>query len=569
MLYRTLYTSFITTCLMIPFSFSSIAGFAQVPVPELVKDIRAGSSQGIEKFNNVGMLDSLLLFTANDGISGEEPYVTNGTPAGTRLLKDIRSGAQSSIPTGTNADNFSGFAILNGKAIFAANNGSIGIELWMTDGTEAGTVVLKDIVPGASGSDPRDFYTWNGRLLFTAATPELGRELWISDGTTAGTILLKDIYTALAGTGSNPSEFVAWGDSVFFTATAHDTGRELWVTDGTPAGTQLFRNIAVETAWWISLLNSNPAGLAVFNNKLYFSAAGDGGNDRELWVSDGTAAGTQLLKNINTAPESGSLPQEFTVFNNQLFFRANDGNKGTELWVTDGTASGTRLVKDLVPGATGSDPTNFFVFNQRLVFAAYNALFGYFTWWISDGTSGGTEMYNVLYPNLLFGASNTLRPTVVGTHAFLPASPHGAPAGSVYDFRLFMIDPQWEATPLLPISWNQNAQIPTRNGLHPLRNHLLFRGNYLSSISAELYHVDIAPFVQLTATWTGSAGSNWHDPANWSTGKVPDAQTLVIINPGSAPCIVSAADAHAKSINVAALAEFRVINGRQLLLSGR
>src|SRR5690606_7305836 len=87
-------------------------------------------------------------FSAVDGEHGREPWVSDGTPEGTFMLKDIWPGYNPSLMENVT------FATLNGKVYFAANNGTYGIELWESDGTEAGTRMLKDIEPGAGWSNP-------------------------------------------------------------------------------------------------------------------------------------------------------------------------------------------------------------------------------------------------------------------------------------------------------------------------------------------------------------------------------------------------------------------------------
>ena len=81
-----------------------------------------------------------------------------------------------------------------------------------------------------------------------------------------------------------------------------------------------------------------------------FFTASDNTVGNELWVSDGTAEGTQLLVDINTLFSGsylytvGSYASNFTEFNGQLFFTASDGTTGNELWVSDGTAEGDKPV---------------------------------------------------------------------------------------------------------------------------------------------------------------------------------------------------------------------------------
>ena len=76
---------------------------------------------------------------------------------------------------------------------FAASDGASGVELWKTDGTDAGTVRVKDINPGPGNSSPLGFTVFNAALYFQANDGASGFELWKTDGTAVGTVLLKDI----------------------------------------------------------------------------------------------------------------------------------------------------------------------------------------------------------------------------------------------------------------------------------------------------------------------------------------------------------------------------------------
>src|SRR5262249_60144077 len=91
------------------------------------------------------------------------------------------------------------------------------------------------------------------------------------------------------------------------------------------------------------LRRGNGGGTAVFRG-------GDGVTGRELWKSDGTAAGTVLVKDIRPGPDYG-YPENLTGVGRTLFFTANDGVNGQELWKSDGTEAGTVLVKDINPGS--------------------------------------------------------------------------------------------------------------------------------------------------------------------------------------------------------------------------
>lgn len=124
--------------------------------------------------------------------------------------------------------------------MFKANDGTNGSELWSTDGTEAGTTMLKEVLPGAGGGVSNASVLFQNLLLFTANDGVHGKELWVSDGTADGTTLLADI---LLGTSEcNPLGYRIIGNTLFFYATTNATGRELWKYDLTPLGTQDIRN---------------------------------------------------------------------------------------------------------------------------------------------------------------------------------------------------------------------------------------------------------------------------------------------------------------------------------------
>ena len=129
---------------------------------------------------------------------------------------------------------------LDEAILFAGTAGGTDTEVWRSDGTVEGTLLLKDIVEGSEGSFPGPFYHLQNFALFFADTPNLGRELWRSDGTVEGTLLLKDV---VPGPDDARKEAVAMlPTGLLFTVTT-SMANELWISDGTSAGTRLIKNV--------------------------------------------------------------------------------------------------------------------------------------------------------------------------------------------------------------------------------------------------------------------------------------------------------------------------------------
>jgi ELWxxDGT repeat protein len=123
---------------------------------------------------------------------------------------------------------------VGGIVFFTAETPTTGRELWKSDGTEAGTVRVKELGPGSDPSYPRDLTNVNGTLYFVANDGVHGEELWTSDGTEAGTVMVADL--AEGSGGSNPGLFTEVAGKLFFAATDDVHGRELWVADlGAPS----------------------------------------------------------------------------------------------------------------------------------------------------------------------------------------------------------------------------------------------------------------------------------------------------------------------------------------------
>lgn len=297
------------------------------------------------------------------------------------------------------------YMVINNVLFFVADDNTHGSELWRTDGTVAGTYMVKDINQkylsngNTLGSNPGEFINVNGGLYFLANDPNNRKQLWKTDGTTAGTIL---VSTAAFDPNTSVSSIfhrgmVAIGNTLYFAANANFQDKNgqkssrpsLWKTDGTTKGTQMI--VSFESGY-------PPMWLTDFNGTLFF-LANDGICGYELWKSNGTSAGTAMVKDINQTkrPETkitndafssswdcrpdGDARPSLTVGDSTLYFVADDGIHGVELWKSDGTAAGTTLVKDIKPfDSFGSNPQNLFYFNHVLYFTADDGPHGREAW---------------------------------------------------------------------------------------------------------------------------------------------------------------------------------------------
>ena len=355
-------------------------------------DINTGSAGSLP----YGMIDfnGQVYFRAlGDTLTGSELWVSDGTQAGTHMVKDIWPGRGSANPTN--------FLAVGTQLFFTANDSAHGVELWVTDGTNAGTTMVSDINPGFSGSYPSMLTLYNGKVYFNANDAAHGYELWVSDGTSAGTSLVKDINPGAGNSspfgfsgaaGYYIRQFSVINNKFYFRADDGSHGYELWSSDGTTLGTNMVADI------WAGPGASYPYAMIAYNGSIIFTAA-DSLHGSELWTTDGTAAGTVLLKDINPG-STASSPADYSgynLYNGKLYFSATTSASGYELWTTDGTSMGTTMVKDIWagPGSSHAADYGIFVYNGKMYFNAKDSVNGS-QLWTSDGTTAGTTLFKVL-----------------------------------------------------------------------------------------------------------------------------------------------------------------------------
>jgi ELWxxDGT repeat protein len=467
----------------LPFLLALIAPFAlRAQTPYLVKDINVTTAEYPASsmpylFFRYG---SRIIFDAVAPTGGVELWSTDGTQAGTTQLSNFGRTPSHPVPGP------SSFAVVNGKLLFTGTDLAHGSELWTTDGTNAGTHLLADIASGQRGSFPGDRIVYHDRMIFAADDGIDGSELWITDGTAAGTMFFKDLVPG--PNGSSPGWFVLFNDLIYFGA-----ADGLWKSDGTPNGTVVVKGGV--TAGPLTV-----AGSRLFFNG-YTSQTGE-----EPWVSDGAEAGTHMITQIT--PPRGPAFFTFTPFGNRALFVAYDQQHGEEPWISDGTAAGTHMLLDINPGrasSVSSDPS-FTVIGDEAFFVASNEDQGGAIW-KTDGSQAGTT----LLPGTSKSGATGL--VAVGTKLYFVA-PFSVSVGTL-----------WVADSVAGGAWpvktsDPHLVIPTLTGPHMLTN-----------IDGVLY-------------FPGANSLNGYEP--WKSDGT-DSGTVMIANlapdlsPGSGPANLTAA----------------------------
>ena len=383
---------------------------------------------GISQLVSLG--DSAV-FLAYNPQYGTELWRTDGTPAGTRLLKDTLPGVDSGLFANTYTRFTQQPARITAGTFYWGKTQKQWV-LWKTDGTQAGTLPLQTFpaLDDEVFSLETTLIPLNERVLFWVDDGKHGLELWCSDGTPQGTQLLvdatQDQHPANKSLNNYTPEFLVKGQNVYFSVpdkrdnllySVQNTAYSLWRTDGTPQGTQRVTALALPTQsahllgirgnslfyglinaqyqqelWQMDLVSKAKTQITTLpsklydrgigfplltNDKLYFwqDAADEHNNTSELWVSDGTAKGTQsLLSLLNPEYRFYSEPFEFA---RQVYFFGLTGFAATNqppaaLWRTDGTRQGTQAVQvPHLPDEYGQQKP-FVILNSHLLFAAAN-----------------------------------------------------------------------------------------------------------------------------------------------------------------------------------------------------
>ncbi|HXU44713.1 MAG TPA: hypothetical protein VN783_04250, partial [Thermoanaerobaculia bacterium] len=304
---------------------------------------------------NVAIAAARRIFFVGTGAASPGLWTSDGTPAGTRLVKRFEE---------PSAGQLHSFVWLRERLWFF-----LGDALWTSNGTAAGTRKIATV-----GSVSQAAIAGSRLVFFVAPNDGSDDRLWSSDGTAQGTKALGAVRSFsfdLAG-------IVSAGGRAYFWAPRRepDFENQLWTTDGTAAHT---RKLAT-----FGFFDVGP--LLAVGSRVAFVAS-DSAHGSELWSSDGRPGGT---RGIDVCPGTCSGVEELGAADGaRLWFAGTTPGQGEELWTSDLTAAGTRRVKDLAPGFPSSRPRGFLAGGGRVFFAAGDD-FELAELWVSDATAAGT-----------------------------------------------------------------------------------------------------------------------------------------------------------------------------------
>ena len=307
-------------------------------------------------------------------------YVSDGTLGGTHRVKAV-----------THVESFTNHSLITdgGYLYFVTSwatypGEGLGGTLWRSDGTTRGTVELRSFPHG--WSPPGTLKATHQGVYFTTWQTGGGPWLWMV-GPNGATTLVSELPRTAGG----PQYMTIAGDRLFFVtsgpskATNQSRARPrfptaagtLWVSDGTAAGTRALRTFHFRypicpfcysgVDWSGRQLPPGPASLVPVGNRVIF-LGWNGSSSYNLWVSDGTAAGTRMVSPTSAPLEIPDATRPVPLAGRAYFAGYSPGH-GVELWQSNGTAAGTRIAQDLYPGPVGSDPTDLAAVHGHLFFS--------------------------------------------------------------------------------------------------------------------------------------------------------------------------------------------------------
>jgi ELWxxDGT repeat protein len=341
-----------------------------------------GVSLDLTVFNNQVLFDGRI---GPGKIGPFTLWTSDGTASGTIALTPI-VGAKSSGFFSTTVT--PGFTVFGAEVLFRGIDTGGASAFWMTNGTALGTTEIAGINGAAStGVNPTDITVFGDAALFNGADTAGHLGLWTTDGTAGGTQELTSIGGA-AATGLNPTDMTVFNGEVLFNGADANGLSGLWMTNGSAAGTH---ELLARAGGSSDPTGLGPTDMTVFGSEVLFSGI-DANGLTGLWVSDGTAGGAHEIFSGATAAKDphGLSPTNLTVFNGEVFFNGFDQFGRHQLWETNGTAAGTQMLTVAGESAGGLNPSNMEIYNDQLLFQG-NGQQRVGGLWTTNGTAAGTQ----------------------------------------------------------------------------------------------------------------------------------------------------------------------------------
>lgn len=325
-----------------------------------MKDINIGL--GNSSPTNPIRLGNKLFFDANDGLHGREMWVSDGSNSGTYMLKDFFT--INNDPYLSSYNSIQSKTVLNGKLYFIARDDTVDYNLWVTDGTIANT---KKITERSSysqiGKPVFGLAVHKDKLYFVGTSSTSPLSLWSSNGTIGGEQLIKDIFIRSPLNGKSIVSFKDW----IFIFASNNLGYQsgLWKSDGTTGGTTLL----------LSNASINNETFTTGDDNLFFAA------QNVLWKTDGTITGSSVIKTFGTT--YGNKIQDLNYINGHLYFQVVNQTTGIELWQSDGTPEGTTFIVNMTANHFQNDfdeTSKIVADGNRLFFTGNDVLHGRELW---------------------------------------------------------------------------------------------------------------------------------------------------------------------------------------------
>ncbi|HPF91309.1 MAG TPA: hypothetical protein PLL57_11680 [Flavobacteriales bacterium] len=305
----------------------------------------------------IPMPDGGVIFPGYDAMAGYEPWYTDGTTGGTHLLKDIMPGTATGM--GDPFPLFQGFDF-DGRAWFLATDGTNGVQLWVSDGTEQGTdefVSIND--PDDSGAISLAWSRNQTRFIVRGNEGMLS-----SDGSLAGTSVLHPYFYATPhAPGLNYPDS---DDGVMYFSASENGTWKLFTTDGVTNTVVLSGNVPGQGLPYLTKMGD-----------LLYTFVLDDDDYVSLARIDPSTQSLTVLTNF--AEFGGSFPGLYNAYGFRtdgahVYFMGNLSEQGRQYWMSDGTAEGTRMVYNFMPTVGNGGPdaasANMIVFQDQFVYTA-------------------------------------------------------------------------------------------------------------------------------------------------------------------------------------------------------